>query len=160
MPAPKRSRPGSWCSNAATEIVITRNGIANVVAELDNVEEITINTGAGADTVTAVGNFGPTSLFFNTITVNGQGGRDTIDASQLTSAHKLVLNRGPGEDTGIARCHRRPWQFSTGLMMRMAAHELDCYGQPASPTWARQVCVIADGNHNPMFDSRSAVDSR
>ncbi len=79
--------------NDATEIVVTRNGVANVVAELDNVEEITINTGAGDDSVTADGNFGLTSLFFNTITVNGGGAGDRIDGSQLTSAHRLVLNQ-------------------------------------------------------------------
>ncbi|MFD0462581.1 Ig-like domain-containing protein [Microvirga aerilata] len=55
---------------AGTEIVITRNG--GVIAELDNIEEITINTSGGADTVQAVGNFNPTSLNFNTITINGE----------------------------------------------------------------------------------------
>ena len=41
--------------NADTEIVITRNGTSNasVVAELREIEEITINTGGGADTVTS-----------------------------------------------------------------------------------------------------------
>jgi hypothetical protein len=78
--------------NDATEIVVTRNGA--VIGELDNVEEITINTAGGDDTVSAVGNFNPTSLFFNTVTVNGGSGADRIDASQLTSAHRLVLNEG------------------------------------------------------------------
>jgi Ca2+-binding RTX toxin-like protein len=76
--------------DAATEIVVTRNG--NVIGELANVEEITINTAGGADNVSAVGDFNPTSLFFNTVTVNG-GPNTTIDASQLTSAHHLVLNQ-------------------------------------------------------------------
>jgi hypothetical protein len=77
--------------NATTEMVVTRNGV--VVAELDNVEEITINTAGGTDLTAAIGDFGPTSLFFNTVTVNGGSGPDTIDASQLTSAHRLVLNQ-------------------------------------------------------------------
>jgi hypothetical protein len=80
--------------NANTEIVITRNGV--VISELDNVEEITINTAGGADTVTAVGNFNPTSLFFNTITATGDGS-DQIDASGLTSAHRLVFAGTTGE---------------------------------------------------------------
>ncbi len=80
--------------NANTEIVITRDGV--VISELDNVEEITINTAGGADTVTAVGNFNPTSLFFNTITATGDGS-DQIDASGLTSAHRLVFAGTTGD---------------------------------------------------------------
>ncbi|MET0221223.1 MAG: peroxidase family protein, partial [Tardiphaga sp.] len=80
-----------------TEIVITRNGA--VIAELDNIEEITINTGAGNDTVTAVGNFNPTSLNFNTITINGDGGNDTVDVSTLQSAHRILFRSNGGNDT-------------------------------------------------------------
>ncbi|RDI61746.1 peroxidase family protein, partial [Microvirga subterranea] len=80
-----------------TEIVITRNG--TVIAELDNIEEITINTSGGADTVQAVGNFNPTSLNFNTITVNGDGGDDTVDISALQSAHRIVFRSNGGHDT-------------------------------------------------------------
>jgi hypothetical protein len=91
--------------SAGTEIVITRNGTtnANVVAELDNVEEITINTGGGVDTVTPIGSFNPTSLNYNTITVNDNGGRVTVDASQLTSAHHIALNAGGHNDTFIGQ---------------------------------------------------------
>lgn len=80
-----------------TEIVITRNG--GVIAELDNIEEITINTGAGNDTVTAVGNFNPTSLNFNTITINGDEGDDTVDVSGLQSAHRILFRSNGGNDT-------------------------------------------------------------
>ncbi|PZR94843.1 MAG: calcium-binding protein [Stutzerimonas stutzeri] len=80
-----------------TEIVITRNG--DVIAELDNIEEITINTGVGNDTVTAVGNFNPTSLNFNTITINGDGGDDTVDVSALQSAHRILFRSNGGNDT-------------------------------------------------------------
>jgi Ca2+-binding RTX toxin-like protein len=80
-----------------TEIVIARNGA--VIAELDNIEEITINTGAGNDTVTAVGNFNPTSLNFNTITINGDGGNDTVDVSTLQSAHRILFRSNGGNDT-------------------------------------------------------------
>jgi hypothetical protein len=80
-----------------TEIVITRNG--TIIAELDNIEEITINTGAGNDTVTAVGNFNPTSLNFNTITINGNEGDDTVDIASLQSAHRIVFRSNGGHDT-------------------------------------------------------------
>lgn len=108
--------------NANTEIVVTRNGTANaqIVAELDNIEEINVNalnvsspggvlpggTGAnGGDTIQVIGNFNPTSLNFNTITVNGGRGADTVDISGLTSDHRLVFNTGGGADqfVGTAR---------------------------------------------------------
>ncbi len=84
--------------NAATEIVITRNGTnnASVISELREIEEIVINTGAGADTVLAIGNFNPTQLAFNTIRVNDEGQEDTIDGSQLLSEHHLILNSNTG----------------------------------------------------------------
>jgi hypothetical protein len=82
--------------NAATEIAIVRNGV--VISELTGIEEITINTRGGADTVEAIGNFNPTQLAFNTITVNG-GPDARIDASQLTSAHHLVLNQSGASST-------------------------------------------------------------
>ncbi len=82
--------------NANTEIVITRDGA--VIAELDNIEEIFIDTSGGNDTVNAIGNFNPTSLAFNTITINGGEGNDTVDISGLTSDHRVVLNTGGGTD--------------------------------------------------------------
>jgi Ca2+-binding RTX toxin-like protein len=93
--------------NTATEIVITRNtnGVggavtnANIIAELADIEEIIINTGAGADTVLPVGNFTPTNLAFNTITINAGSGDDTVDVSGLGSEHHVVLNTGGGADT-------------------------------------------------------------
>lgn len=101
--------------NANTEIVVTRNGTnnASVIAELDNIEEINVNalnvsspggvqpgnTGAnGGDTIIVIGNFNPTSLNFNTITVNGGRGADTVNISGLTSDHRLVFNTGGGAD--------------------------------------------------------------
>jgi hypothetical protein len=82
-----------------TEIVITRNG--SVIAELDNIEEITINTGAGNDTVTAVGDFNPTSLNFNTITINSDEGDNTVDITSLQSAHRILFRSNGGNDTII-----------------------------------------------------------
>ncbi|HEV2596897.1 peroxidase family protein, partial [Sphingopyxis sp.] len=100
--------------NANTEVVITRNGtnFASVIAELDNIEEIRINTrqvtspapgggpggAGGGDTVAVVGNFAGTSLNFNTITVNGGEDGDTIDMSGLESDHRIVFKALGGND--------------------------------------------------------------
>ena len=146
---------GVVVQNAATEIVVTRNGV--VVGELDNIEEITINTGAGADTVTGIGNFGPTSLFFNTITVNGQGGRDTIDASQLTSAHRLVLNSGSGTPTGFNMEVDGLGFAGQSVMMRKARFDIDDYAiLGAGPDM--QGGFATGGKVNPMYDRAPALD--
>ncbi|WP_114948334.1 peroxidase family protein [Microvirga calopogonii] len=86
---------------ADTEIVITRRvgNTTSVIAELDNIEEITINTGPGNDTVRTVGDFSPTSLNFNTITINGTGGDDTVDITSLQSAHRIYFRSNGGNDT-------------------------------------------------------------
>ncbi|MCB5174238.1 cadherin-like domain-containing protein [Microvirga sp. SM9] len=97
-----------------TEIVITRNGTnnASIVAELDNIEEIMIGTrsvavpggpagggAGGGDTVQIIGDFTQTSLNFNTITIDGDEGDDTVDISGLTSAHRIVFRSNGGNDT-------------------------------------------------------------
>ena len=89
--------------NAGTEIVITRNGTnnASVIAELRGIEEILINTGAGNDTVLAIGNFSPTSLSFNTIYVNGGEDNDTLDITGLQSPHRVVFTSNGGNDRVI-----------------------------------------------------------
>jgi hypothetical protein len=105
---------------ATTGIVVTRNGTtdANVVAELSNIEEIRVNgsTQAGSltngfaffgatsgDTVNVIGDFEGTGLAYNTITVNGAG--NTVDISELTSDHRVVLNAngGTGSIVGATR---------------------------------------------------------
>jgi Ca2+-binding RTX toxin-like protein len=102
--------------NTSTEIVVTRNG--SIIAELDNIEEITINTldvtannGGGldvvgsGDTIAVFGNFTTTSLNFSTITVNGSASNDTVDISGLTSDHRVVFTSNGGNDTvvGVVR---------------------------------------------------------
>ncbi len=83
-----------------TEIVITRNGTnnASIIAELSGIEEILINTGLGDDTVLAIGNFSPTELSENTITVRDGGGRDRVDATNLTSAHHIAFFTNGNDD--------------------------------------------------------------
>ncbi|WP_051960051.1 peroxidase family protein [Devosia riboflavina] len=96
--------------NAATEIIVTRNGTnnASVIAELREIEEIRINgfdpngTGSpGGDTFNIVGDFSATSLRLNTITIDGDAGDDTIDISSLSSAHRIVFKSNGGHDTII-----------------------------------------------------------
>ena len=95
--------------NPGTEIVVLRNGA--VVAELDNIEEIVVNTlnvtspggagggASGGDTVQVSGDFTGTSLNFSTITIDGTDGNDTVDFSALTSAHRIVFKSNGGHDT-------------------------------------------------------------
>lgn len=94
---------------ANTEIVVARNNA--VIAELDNIEEIRVNTlqvtspggaGGGADggdTITVVGDFTGTSLSFSTITIDGAATDDTVDISSLSSAHRIVFRSNGGNDT-------------------------------------------------------------
>lgn len=101
---------------ASTEIVITRtvNGVESVVAELDDIEEISVgslnvtaNNGnggpdagsSGADTIQVIGNFDSTSLNYSTITIEGSAGDDVVDISSLTSAHRIVFRSNGGRDT-------------------------------------------------------------
>ena len=45
------------------------------------------------------GDFSTTSLALNTITIDGNAGDDTVDISQLTSAHRIVFRSNGGNDT-------------------------------------------------------------
>ncbi len=104
--------------NANTEIVVTLNGSdnASVIAELNDIEEIVVNTlnttvnngnGTlesglnGGDTINVFGDFTQTSLDYSTITVNGSDAADTVDITGLTSAHRVVFNGGGGGDALI-----------------------------------------------------------
>ena len=86
---------------ADADIVITRDtGTGElVIGQLSNIEEIQINTGGGINEVQVFGNFDPTSLAFNTITVNGTDGDDSVDITDLTSAHRVLLRSEGGNDT-------------------------------------------------------------
>lgn len=89
--------------NDNTEIVVTRGGTTNaaIIAELDNVEEIVVNTDNGNDTVQIIGDFNPSSLDINTITINGGAGNDIVDFSALQSEHRIVFRSNGGNDTII-----------------------------------------------------------
>jgi len=89
--------------NGATQIVITRGGtgVASIIAELTGIEEIVINSGDGTDQILAIGDFSPTNLSPNTITVNGGTGNDTVDIGGLLSAHRILFRSNGGNDTII-----------------------------------------------------------
>jgi Animal haem peroxidase/RTX calcium-binding nonapeptide repeat (4 copies) len=102
---------GVVLTNAATEIVVMRNG--EVIAELDNIEELVVNSlevtanngngvldggPVGGDLVEIVGDFSGTSLAYSTIHVNGSGADDTVDISALASDHRVVFTTGGGDD--------------------------------------------------------------
>ena len=94
-----------------TEIVISYgSGVAEtVIAELNNIEEITVNTSdapssagtttQGGDIINVLGNFAPTSLLLNTITIQGSAGDDTVDIRGLASDHRIVFQSNGGVDT-------------------------------------------------------------
>jgi Ca2+-binding RTX toxin-like protein len=94
---------------SSSEIVVSRNGVE--IADLDNIEEITINGSAitvpsipasvAGDTIQVVGNFLGTHLNFNTITIDGGAGNDTVDITGLTSEHRIVFNSGAGNDSVV-----------------------------------------------------------
>ncbi|PXW53724.1 peptidase M10/serralysin-like protein [Methylobacterium sp. B4] len=93
--------------------MVTRNGTgaAAIVAELDNIEEIRVNTlqvtspggqsggTNGGDTIQVIGSFTGTSLNFSTITIDGSSGDDTVDMTALASAHRIVFRSNGGHDT-------------------------------------------------------------
>ncbi|WPO43209.1 peroxidase family protein [Tardiphaga sp. 42S5] len=113
---------GVQVTGADSEIIITRTvaGTTTVIAELDNIEEISVNTlnttinngnnpttpdggTSNGDTIQVIGNFNApfTSLNFSTITIDGNAGDDTVDISALTSAHRIVFRSNGGNDTII-----------------------------------------------------------
>ncbi len=87
----------------ATEIIVTREvaGSETIIAELTNIEEMVINGGGGADTFVPIGDFSPTTLSHNTITIEGTDGDDTVDISSLVSAHRILFRTNGGNDTII-----------------------------------------------------------
>lgn len=68
-----------------------------VIAEMTAIEELTINvsgSGTGTQRVQIIGDFTPTSLRTNTITVNSDGAGAEVDLTSLESEHRVVLDAG------------------------------------------------------------------
>lgn len=89
--------------NGATQIVVLRGGtnFAAIIAELSDIEEIVINSGEGFDFFVTGGDFSPTTLLQNTITINGSEGNDRVDLSGMQSAHRIHFKSNGGNDTII-----------------------------------------------------------
>ena len=143
--------------NAATEIVITRNGtnFAAVIAELREIEEIRIagvdpSTGGtiGGDTINIVGDFSGTSLRPNTITIDGEAGDDTIDISSLGSAHRIVFRSNGGNDTIIGNL--RPVDV---IELPDGATAADY----TTTTDANGVSTMTNGTHSVTFTAPSGL---
>ncbi|AKH99519.1 type I secretion C-terminal target domain [Hoeflea sp. IMCC20628] len=66
---------------------------------IDEIEDIVFNLGSNDDSVTVAGNFDATALHPNTITVNGGSGNNEVDASGISSGHRVVFNGNGGNDT-------------------------------------------------------------
>ncbi|MGO4916443.1 peroxidase family protein [Pseudogemmobacter sp. W21_MBD1_M6] len=145
--------------NPATEIVITRNG--EIIAELDNIEEIAINSaGGGGDSVAAIGDFGTTSLALNTIHINGSSGDDTVDISRLTSDHRIVFLSNGGSDTIIGNL--RPQDvilFPEGSDPANTVVMMDAdTGLTTATNGANTVSYVADGAGPQFTDTVLAED--
>lgn len=147
---------------ADTEIVITRTvGLTTtIIAELDNIEEITVNTlnttanngnnptlpdggTSNGDTIQVIGDFSApfTSLSFSTITIDGNAGDDTIDISSLDSAHRIVFRSNGGNDTIVGTL--RPQD----VVELLDGETIDDYVQ----TVVNGVTTLTNGNHSISY---------
>ena len=77
------------------------DGAVDATSTLSNVEEIVIDTGDGADSVTISGDFTDSGLATSTIAVNGGNGGITVDASGVVSEHSVEVTSGSGADSFI-----------------------------------------------------------
>ena len=80
------------------EIVIAREG--TVISELTEIEEIIIDGQGGDDAFNMYGDFTGTNLSTSTITINGSDNAigEEVDASNITSGHRVVFNGNGGDD--------------------------------------------------------------
>ncbi|WP_417417011.1 VCBS domain-containing protein [Hoeflea sp.] len=100
-----------------TEIVVSRAEGGNpsvVISELDNIDDININGLGGTDNFVISGDFAGTDLDPSTITINGGADADVVDASGISSGHRVVFNGGAGDDTFIAGSGNDTFDGGTG----------------------------------------------
>ena len=140
-----------------TEIVIARDGA--VIAELDNIEEIRVNTlqvtspaGSGGgtssgDTIQVVGDFNGTSLLFSTITIDGNSGNDTIDITSLQSAHRVVFRSNGGNDTIVGTLRAQDViELAPGTEIRDYEEIVNANGTTTLRSATHSVTYVSDGN--------------
>ena len=82
-----------------------------------------------------------TSLNFNTITIDGNAGDDTIDISSLDSAHRIVFRSNGGNDTIVGTL--RPQD----VIELLDGETVDDYVQ----TVANGVTTLTNGNHSISY---------
>ena len=145
----------------SAEIVVTRNGasLGNIIAELTEIEEITVNSsdapsndagGAvvlGGDTVNVHGDFSVTSLFLNTITIQGTAGDDVVDITGLNSEHRIVFKSAGGRDRIVGDL--RPQD----VIMMAAGTVVGDY----AVTSADGLTTVSDGTNSVTVASSSAL---
>ncbi|WP_152564209.1 beta strand repeat-containing protein [Neorhizobium vignae] len=89
------AHPGAPYAGLA-EILLTVNGALAV--EVNEIEDIVIQGGGGADTLDVNGSFAGTSLLTSTITYEGGEGDETFNVSELASGHSVVVKGAGGAD--------------------------------------------------------------
>ena len=149
--------------HAQTEIVITSNGA--IIAELDNIEEITVNTlnttvndgngvvngGAnGGDTITVIGDFTADQPRLQHHPRQRRGGTDTVDISGLDSAHRIVFTTNGGDDQVIGEL--RPQDVVSGAAL-VGDYSLPLVGRPFR---ASRVSTPCGGRPGGSFRDRIA----
>jgi Ca2+-binding RTX toxin-like protein len=147
-----------------TEIVVTRNGTTNasVIAELDNIEELVVNTlnvtpvgpGApvggsnGGDTIQVFGNFNApeTSLSFNTITIDGGAGDDTVDITSLKSQHRIVFRSKGGKDSVVGTLRPQDIvELAAGSVLANYMSTTAANGATTTTDRTKSVSFVSDG---------------
>jgi Ca2+-binding RTX toxin-like protein len=137
---------------AGTEIVITRNlntdaaTAASVIAELTNIEEISVDGNGGTNNYEVIGDFSTTVLNLNTVRINGSSGDDTVDISALTSGHRIVFTSNGGHDTIVGTLRPQDVvQLAPGSTVAQY-----------TSTTADGVTTMSDGTHSISFASAGA----
>lgn len=160
---------GIAVANLQTEIVVTRGGV--VIAELDDIEEIVINSvtvsaGGGntggqpvGDTVQIIGNFAETSLNLNTITIDGTSGNDVIDISSLQSAHRIVFKSNGGNDTIVGTLRPQDViELPDGMLLEDYDVTTDENGVTTMTSLTHSIFFTAAGDGLPQFTAGRSDD--
>ncbi|RMH45772.1 MAG: hypothetical protein D6688_05730, partial [Alphaproteobacteria bacterium] len=111
-----------------------------LVAEITGVEEIVVNGGGGGDEFDVRGNFAPTSLAYNTITLIGGDGNDAVDITQLQSDHRIVFNGGNGQNVVLGPQRQQDVLNNAGYLNAPAQDQV------VTGTTAADTLETADGN--------------
>ena len=106
---------------------------------------------------TGHGNFAPTSLNFNTITIDGGAGNDTVDISALQSAHRIVFRSNGGNDTIVGTLRPQDViELASG--QDLADYTLDCQWQRHQDAFERHAFDHLHGRGAAASASRPTPD--